>query len=772
MKRRIFSLLMIVAMLSGMFGCAQDSSADPTEITALTVIPTESPVEKQYALAKAEILEAADLAVKITDNKTIFIADESYLLRSNQNLRYTGMGTDSLQVAVTEELLLDGSYDKFEDFYTAGMLYSKIYDENHFCGSVDEDEYLSRLVPAALLDEKLYTDISANPDGKNTLLSFSDPTDAESWVLPEGANFLSASGKALLDASGSLLKTEYVVEYIYGNFKVTREISAEPYSKKVSLAVPAIKNYTQVDHIEALRLYDTAVMFLYAANTATTTLSETIVSQAAECVYATQNTINYYGSGQEHVSKVDYTVSVQQSNQTDSYSQTEVFQNGVYTVFADGGTPKENPEITASNMLDYCQGYLSENIVALNYIEDVSAEEIGNSTYLTLDFTEEYANELCNYASSVLFDDEKFMANLATESSVTDCSGYLTLDKYTGLPTSVGIQYNVNHTIDGVDYPLVLQANQSFYLESQTAYKTVTGESLPEQEPNEMPKPLFYKVTGDNGQQMYLLGTIHVGDDATAYLPQKIYDALSASDALAVEADVVAFQEALASDPVLAAQVMGTCIYTDGTMTKDHLDEKTYTDAVKLLKASGNYNVTTEMMKPSMWQSTLSNFYIQQNYELQSEKGVDMRLLKIAKDQGIEIREIESGQFQMEMFGSYSDELQAFLLEALLEEDPSQYYADTKELYTLWCAGDETALREAVLDDVTDLSEEELLLYEEYHKAMITDRNAAMLTVATDYLESGETVFYAVGLAHLLAGNGLVDTLREAGYNVELINYT
>ena len=44
--------------------------------------------------------------------------------------------------------------------------------------------------------------------------------------------------------------------------------------------------------------------------------------------------------------------------------------------------------------------------------------------------------------------------------------------------------------------------------------------------------------------------------------------------------------------------------------------------------------------------------------------------------------------------------------------------------------------------------------------------------MAIEYLESGDVVFYAVGLAHLLdSENGLVDTLREAGYTVELVNY-
>ena len=62
-------------------------------------------------------------------------------------------------------------------------------------------------------------------------------------------------------------------------------------------------------------------------------------------------------------------------------------------------------------------------------------------------------------------------------------------------------------------------------------------------------------------------------------------------------------------------------------------------------------------------------------------------------------------------------------------------------------------------------------IYNEYIKSMESDRNAGMLEVAKGYLESGDTVFFAVGLAHLIAEDGLVFTLREAGYTVELVPY-
>jgi uncharacterized protein YbaP (TraB family) len=74
-------------------------------------------------------------------------------------------------------------------------------------------------------------------------------------------------------------------------------------------------------------------------------------------------------------------------------------------------------------------------------------------------------------------------------------------------------------------------------------------------------------------------------------------------------------------------------------------------------------------------------------------------------------------------------------------------------------------------EDPAELTEEEQKLVDEYNNAMGTDRNDDMLDVAIGYLESGEVVFYAVGLAHLLAEDGLVNTLRDAGYTVELVTY-
>jgi uncharacterized protein YbaP (TraB family) len=188
-------------------------------------------------------------------------------------------------------------------------------------------------------------------------------------------------------------------------------------------------------------------------------------------------------------------------------------------------------------------------------------------------------------------------------------------------------------------------------------------------------------------------------------------------------------------------------------------------------------------MKPSLWSNSISNFYLRMGYRLHADYGMDNQLMDRAREQKKEILDVESGIEQMQMMGGYSDALQEYLLASTLSDTSLEYQNDVLELFEMWCAGDEAVLREYLRDDeeepdTSTMTEEELAQYnkelelmDEYNKAMSSDRNAEMLKAAIDYLESDKVVFYAVGLAHLLDEDGLVNTLRDAGYTVELVTY-
>ena len=353
--------------------------------------------------------------------------------------------------------------------------------------------------------------------------------------------------------------------------------------------------------------------------------------------------------------------------------------------------------------------------------------------------------------------------------------GYFAVDKYTGLPTSGGYYYEGQHTIDGYEYSLTLQSDMSIVAPALGAYKAITDEMPKEAAPETKPTPLFYHVTGDNGQEMWLFGTIHIGDERTAYLPQEIYDAFDASDALALEFDSEAFEKRMEEDEDFQDKISGYYFFSDNTLTKQHMDPELYETALKLLKATGSYNINTDYMKAYFWSSFIDDFYLRQGYQLTRAQGIEERLTTRANKQNKKILDVESGEFQVSMLSGFSDALQETLLAECVFTDPMTSWKSAKKLLDMWCAGDEAAMRKYLSTDpetLAQMSDEERALYEEYNNAMTLDRNRAMLEVAKSYLESGETVFFAVGLAHLLVDEGLVDTLRDAGYTVELVTYS
>ena len=178
-------------------------------------------------------------------------------------------------------------------------------------------------------------------------------------------------------------------------------------------------------------------------------------------------------------------------------------------------------------------------------------------------------------------------------------------------------------------------------------------------------------------------------------------------------------------------------------------------------------------MKAYFWSNSITNYYMSQGQNLSSTQGVDNQFIWRAQAQEKPIYDVESGLFQVQMMSGFSDPLQELLLLDGAATDAVEYFTSTQELFEMWCAGNEADLIAYLTeeDDTSEMTDEEILLLEEYNNAMETNRNDDMLDVAVGYLESGEVVFYAVGLAHLLAEDGLVNTLRDAGYTVELITY-
>ena len=276
--------------------------------------------------------------------------------------------------------------------------------------------------------------------------------------------------------------------------------------------------------------------------------------------------------------------------------------------------------------------------------------------------------------------------------------------------------------------------------------------------------PLLWRATSpENGQIMYLFGTIHAGDASIYPLPDFIMDAFNRSDYLAVEVNLYN----LINDPVAAMEMALMMMYTDGRTITDELGEELHAAAVEVITEFDGFEgmpaEVFDIMKPAFWFQILVDIAVEEA-GLSSEYGLDLYFIMAAMERGIEILEVESVKSQMEMLTGFSPELNAFLIEGSLDI-PFAAQA-LKELYAAWQRGDENLIEAMLEYEYSDMPEE---LAREYIDAILINRDIEMTRVARSFMAEGRTVFFAVGLAHLVGDDSVIYLLRQAGYKIERI---
>lgn len=293
----------------------------------------------------------------------------------------------------------------------------------------------------------------------------------------------------------------------------------------------------------------------------------------------------------------------------------------------------------------------------------------------------------------------------------------------------------------------------------------------PETEETNPPKsgtatPLLYRVTDQNGNVIWLFGSIHVGIKDYYPLPDYVMDAFEGADALAVEFDVVAAEK----DMSILIEAMQPLVYRDGTTIQNHIPQELYEKAVEVLKEYKAYAAAMDMYCPAFWGSMIDSV-VAQELGGDADLGIDIHLIKKAYKAKKVILDIESAKFQYQMIADFDDDVQIMMLQSALEtyEHKQEAADDLEMLMDLWASGDERGLAAYLTVSDSTMTEEEKAVYEKYNQAMVVDRNLAMAEYAEQILASGKEVFICVGAAHIVGEGAMVDLLSQRGYTVERI---
>ena len=798
---RFIALLLVLCMTVAAFAaCKTDISQTESSIAGESSAPAdESEVSKEperidgterYKKALEIFEDIKNFKLSASYELTVNVGTETRKESGKSNETYIAYGEKDMKYYAEAETVFDEKRTvKTEETLIGGTVFM-LYDGKGFYGPAEND------YTVFLPDCELYGEITELPErdkDENITLTFANAEKVEEWFAYEYAVLEDASAEVLIDKNGNIVSVTYNVKYEQGaalndmsfTYKLTPIKSDLPEIE----APKETKDYLEVDSVAAVVLMDEALMHI--ENIGTYSYQSVAYMQAASVtILSTNASYDCFKYGDDFAASFEMNKQAvwfdfdKQKTRDDKVENKTTVIDGVQKSEING--IKNERELTDEEIEQFRRGHLDTILFCNPDIEDIS--EIGYSVidgYITVTVKCKRAHGEEIYESmSGLLKEFDYVEDASKDFETEKIEFVITIDIDTHYPVAINVDYEGIFDVDGYEYEMGLERNTSIAPANPDNYFEITDKHYPEfdKEPEEEAKatPLFYKVTDANGNVMWLLGTIHIGDNRTAYLPKEIYEAFDSSDAAAFEINVIALNEEFENpDDDLMDLYYEAYYYEDDTIADD-IDETLYRDATKLALALGlgnygdDYIGTLDYAKPNMWANMISNTYLQHTLGVYSNKGVDMRLLTRAIDAEKKIYEVEDSYRQFQMDIDFSDDVLELNLYNAAYYPRSYFRADNIELFNAWCKGDIKELSKAINepDDFTGMTDDQIAAYEEYEKALTDDRDALMLEKAKEYLASGETVFYAVGLAHLLdEDTGLLKTLDEAGYTVELVEY-
>ncbi len=766
------------------------SAAESSEASEESKEPERIDGTERYETALDIFDELKNFTLNAEYELKVTVGTETRTESGKSKETYLSYGERDMKCRSEGETVYDGERTvKTEETVISGTTFL-LYDGNGFYGPAEND--YSVFLP----NSELYGEITELPekdkDG-NTVITLTLPEKVEEWFAYEYAVLEEASAEVLIDEEGNIVSLTYNAKYEQGAAynEMTYSYTVTPIKSELpEIDAPEnVKDYLEVDSVLAVVLMDEALM--YMKNIGTYSYNGTAYMQAAGVtIQSSSSNYNSFKYGD------DFAASFNMSKQSVWYdfdrqkARDESVENK--TTVIDGVEKAEinglenERELTEEDIEKFRQGHLDTVMFCVPDISDIKEVELSAvDGYITITVQCKNAHGEEIYESmSELLNEFDYVEEASSDFDTEKIEFVITVDIDTNYPVAINVDYEGIFDLEGYEYEMGLERNMSISPANPDSYFDITEKHHPafdkEPEQEEKATPLFYKVTDANGNVMWLLGTIHIGDNRTAYLPQEIYDAFDASDAAAFEIDVIALNEEFEDpDDDLLDLYYEAYYYEDDDTIDDNIDETLYRDASKLaltlgLGNYGDYIGTLEYAKPNMWANMIADTYSNHSLGVYYNKGVDMRLLTRAKDTEKKVYEVEDSYRQFQMDIDFSNDVLELNLYNSVYYPRSYYRADNIELFNAWCRGEFKELSELINEpaDFTGMSDDQIAAYEEYTKALQDDRDALMLTKAEEYIASGETVFFAVGLAHLLdEDTGLIKTLDEAGYTVELVEY-
>jgi len=254
-----------------------------------------------------------------------------------------------------------------------------------------------------------------------------------------------------------------------------------------------------------------------------------------------------------------------------------------------------------------------------------------------------------------------------------------------------------------------------------------------------------------NGNTVYLGGTIHMLRADDYPLPPEFETAYAEADSLYFEIDINQM-----NDPVAQLGMLQRLMYTDGRTLQTVLNNEAYSTLTDYVAKFGMPMLMLQNMKPGMLMSTLELLEFQTRGF--TPDGVDMHFHQRAKADGKTIEAFETVDEQIGFIENMGEgEESEYVLLSL--RDLEKIDDDIESMVSIWRNGEADDLVELFVEDMEET-------IPGVYQTLLLDRNNKWMPTIEAMFNDSDTEFILVGVAHLVGEDGLVQHLRNRGYQV------
>ena len=251
---------------------------------------------------------------------------------------------------------------------------------------------------------------------------------------------------------------------------------------------------------------------------------------------------------------------------------------------------------------------------------------------------------------------------------------------------------------------------------------------------------------------IYLLGSIHL-------LPRELEMLDRAIEAGYNDSKIIVFETNIdnLSDPAFEAKVTNLGLLPPGQTLEQQVSKQTYGLLQQKVNELGLQVEVFNQFKPWLCALTLTSMELQK-MGFNPNYGIDKRFFDRAKQDGKELRFLETTDEQLELFAGMSrQEEDSFLAKVLQELDSTR--AKVLDLTNAWKSGDP--------DKLASMVKVEFEGYPEIYTRMLVERNQKWVKHIEDFSGQDGNSFVVVGAAHLVGDDSILELLKKKGFTVE-----